>query len=63
MINVSFYKELNNFLQGELSYSKNKKVWGVAYKDDQLKSGKLVAACAPIYLNDGFKLKMVMRED
>ena len=46
-----------------MSYSKNKKEWGVAFKDTALKTGKLVAACAPIYLNDGFKLKMVMRED
>jgi hypothetical protein len=38
-------------------------LWGVAYKDEVLKTGKLVAACAPIYLKDAFKLKMVMRED
>jgi hypothetical protein len=46
-----------------LSYSKNKKQWGVAFADKELKQGKFVAAVAPIYLNDSFKLRMIMRED
>jgi hypothetical protein len=35
----------------------------VAFQDNQLKQGKLAAAVAPIYKDDAFKLRMLMRED
>ena len=52
-----------DMINGELSYTINKKTFGVAYKNAALKTGKLVAACAPIYLSDMFHLNMLLRED
>lgn len=49
--------------QGTLSYSKNGQQWGVAFQDEELKKGEFFAACAPIYKNDSFSLKMMIRED
>lgn len=50
-------------IQGTLTFYKNNVSWGVAFKDEELKKGELVAAVAPIYQNDQFTLKCLMKED
>lgn len=52
-----------NMIDGTLSFSKNGQNFGVAFTDEELKKGELFAACAPIYKNDSFCLKMMIRED
>jgi hypothetical protein len=48
---------------GTLSYYVNGKNWGIAFKDEELKKGQLVAAVAPITLNDTFTLRNLIKED
>lgn len=50
-------------LKGTITFYKNGLSWGQAYKDDDLKTGELYAACAPMYSSDSFSLKMMIRED
>lgn len=50
-------------IDGTLSYSRNGENWGVAYKDEQLKVGELVAAVAPIYASDIFSVRTMIKED
>ena len=52
-----------DMVDGTVSFYKNGFSWGVAYKDEELKKGELVAAVAPIYQNDQFTLKAQMKED
>jgi hypothetical protein len=35
----------------------------VAFKDEELKKGELVAAISPIYNNDTFTLRNMIKED
>lgn len=46
-----------------MTYYRNGESWGVAYKDAELKNGELVAAVAPIYANDVFTLRTMIKED
>jgi hypothetical protein len=50
-------------VDGTLTYYRNGESWGVAYKDEALKTGELVAAVSPIYNNDIFTLRTMIRED
>jgi len=50
-------------IEGTLSFSKNNTGWGAAYKSEEFTKGELFAACAPIYVNDSFTLKMMVPED
>ena len=49
--------------KGTLSFYKNNVCWGVAFKDEELKKGELVAAVAPIYQYDQITLKCQLKED
>lgn len=49
--------------EGTLSYYKNGESWGLAFKDEQLRIGELVAAVSPIYVNDIFSLRNMIKED
>ena len=46
-----------------MSFSKNGRNWGVAYKDDELKKGELYAAVAPIYCGDSYTISRPTPED
>lgn len=48
-------------VEGTLAFYRNKDYWGIAYKDEELKKGRLVAACAPIYVNDYFTLRTMVK--
>jgi hypothetical protein len=48
---------------GTLTFYKNGECWGVAFKDDELRKGELVAAVSPIYVNDVFTLRSTIKED
>lgn len=50
-------------IQGTLSFSKNGRDWGVAFKDEQLKQGELYAAVAPIYSGDSYSITRPTPED
>ena len=50
-------------VEGTLAYYRNGEYWGIAYKDNELKKGELVAAVAPIYNNDIFSLRAMLKED
>lgn len=50
-------------VSGALAYYKNGEYWGVAFKDEELKKGELVAAVSPIYVNDVFTLRSMIKED
>lgn len=52
-----------DMVEGTLSYYRNGESWGHAYKDEELKKGELVAAVAPIYNNDVFTLRTMLKED
>lgn len=52
-----------DMVEGTLTYYRNGESWGVAYKDEALKTGELVAAVSPIYNNDIFTLRTMIRED
>ena len=52
-----------DMVEGTLSFSRNGEDWGLAYKDQRLREGELVAAVAPIYANDVFTLRMLVKED
>ena len=65
MIEVNYLIIIGDFwnFQGTLTFYKNNVSWGIAYKDEELKTGELYAACAPMYSSDSFCLKMMIRED
>lgn len=50
-------------IEGTLSFYRNHEPWGIAYKDEALKTGELVAAVATIYNNNVFTLISSLRED
>ena len=52
-----------DMVEGTLAYYRNGDYWGVAYKDEELKKGEYVAAVAPIYNNDVFTLRTMLKED
>ena len=52
-----------DMVEGTLAYYRNGEYWGIAYKDNELKKGELVAAVAPIYNNDIFSLRAMLKED
>ena len=54
---------LVDMVEGQLSFSKNGRNWGTAYKDDQLKVGELYPAVAPIYCGDSYTIKRPTPED
>lgn len=49
--------------EGSLSYYCNGECWGVAFKDEELRKGELVAAVSPISVNDVFTLRNLVKED
>lgn len=48
-------------VEGTMVYYRNGESWGVAYKDSQLQKGELVAAVSPIYNNDVFTLRSMIK--
>ena len=48
-------------VEGTLSYYRNGDSWGIAFKDAELKKGELVAAVSPIYANDVFSLRSMIK--
>lgn len=52
-----------DMVEGTLAFYRNNEYWGIAYKDEELKHGELVAACAPIYVGDQFTLRSMVKED
>jgi hypothetical protein len=52
-----------DMVEGTLGYYRNETYWGVAFKDDELKKGELVASVSPIYNNDTFTLRSMIKED
>lgn len=50
-------------VDGTMIYYRNGESWGLAYKDPELKKGELVAAVSPIYANDVFTLRTMIKED
>lgn len=48
-------------VDGTLEYFRNGKSWGVAFKDPELAKGELVAAIAPIYVNDMVTLRSLIK--
>ena len=50
-------------MDGTLTYYRNGTSWGVAFKDEKLRTGELVAAVSPIYVNDVFTLRSMIKED
>ena len=52
-----------DMVEGTLSYYRNGACWGVAFKDEKLRQGELVAAMSPIYVNDMFTLRSMIKED
>ena len=43
-----------DMVEGKLSFSKNGVDWGVAFESEELRTGVLYPAVAPIYLNDSY---------
>lgn len=52
-----------DMVEGTLSFYRNGQNWGVAFKEEALKQGELVAAVAPIYSGDQFTLRSMIKED
>lgn len=52
-----------DMVEGTLTYYRNGTSWGVAYKDPELAKGELVASVSPIYVNDVFTLRSLIKED
>jgi len=50
-----------DMVEGTLGYYRNQAYWGVAFKDDELKNGDMVAAISPIYNNDTFTLRSMIK--
>ena len=50
-------------IEGTIEYFRNGQSWGVAFKDAELAKGELVAAVSPIYINDVFTLRSMIKED
>lgn len=50
-----------DMVEGSMIYYRNGESWGIAYKDPQLKKGELVAAVSPIYANDVFSLRTMIK--
>ena len=50
-----------DMVEGTVTYYRNGESWGVAYKNDELKKGEFVAAVAPIYNNDVFSLRTMLK--
>jgi hypothetical protein len=48
-------------VDGTMIYYRNGESWGQAYKDPELAKGELVAAVAPIYANDMFTLRTMIK--
>jgi hypothetical protein len=46
-----------------LSFSKNGRNWGLAFKDDELKKGEFFPAVAPIYCGDSYTIRRPTPED
>ena len=46
-----------------MSFSKNGRNWGIAFKDDDLRKGELYAAVAPIYSGDSYTISRPIPED
>ena len=53
----------SSIYQGTLSFSKNGKDFGIAYKEEAFKRGEFFAAVAPIYTGDSFELVQPQLED
>ena len=52
-----------DMIEGTLEYYRNGQSWGIAFKDPELAKGELVAAVSPIYVNDVFTLRSMIKED
>lgn len=52
-----------DMVEGTLGYYRNGEYWGNAFKDEELKKGEFVAAVSPIYANDVFSLRSMIKED
>ena len=52
-----------DMVEGKISFSWNGTWWGVAFQGEELKSGELYPAVAPIYLNDEYKVIHPQPED
>ena len=50
-------------IEGTLGYYRNGNYWGHAFKDPALRKGEFVAAVSPIYNNDSFTLRSMIKED
>lgn len=46
---------------GTLSFYRNDECWGIAFKDEELRKGQLVAAVSPITVNDVFTLRNLVK--
>jgi len=49
--------------EGTLSFSKNGQYLGEAFRSEELKTGTLYPAVAPIYEKDSFEIRQPMPED
>ena len=52
-----------DMVEGTLAYYRNGNYWGIAFKDPDLRKGEYVAAVSPIYNNDSFTLRSMIKED
>ena len=50
-------------VEGTLGYYRNGQYWGVAFKEEALMQGEMVAAVAPIYSGDQVTLRSMIKED
>ncbi len=48
-------------IEGTLGFYRNGSYWGIAFKDEELKKGEIVAAVSPIYNNDCFTLRNMIK--
>ncbi|CDW75184.1 spry domain containing protein [Stylonychia lemnae] len=55
--------QAGDVIGGTLSFSKNGRNWGVAFKDEELKKGTLFPAVAPIYSGDSYSIRRPTPED
>jgi hypothetical protein len=52
-----------DMVEGTLGYYRNGQYWGVAFKEEALMQGEMVAAVAPIYSGDQVTLRSMIKED
>lgn len=52
-----------DMIVGTISFQKNGKDWGVAFKSEEFTRGSLFPAVAPIYVKDEYTIKLPHPED